>query len=180
MSDHYNLVIFLFLALIKGLVETYAGLHRGKGGEEGSKIISRFFVIMGLLTPALILLETVLLGHNLSLAICLTMGTTALLLFLLRAAAIKELGRFYSVNIRITEDHQLVKTGVYRYFRHPLYLIGILENVFYPMAAGAYWTAVLLVVTVTPVILLRRHREEGILLKKFGREYADYRKSTWF
>ena len=54
-----------------------------------------------------------------------TFYVIGLILFVLgliiRWISIIHLGRFFTVNVAIAEDHQLVTTGPYRYARHPSY-----------------------------------------------------------
>ena len=40
---------------------------------------------------------------------------------IVRWVAIIHLGRFFTVNVAIAHDHQLITTGPYRYVRHPSY-----------------------------------------------------------
>ncbi len=180
MFKQHNLTIFLILAALKGIVEAYAGRHQNRGGVESSQKISRYFVVLGVLTPVLIFIENVFLLHSLPLAVSIVMAVLTVALMILRVVCIHTLGKFYSVNIRITDKHKLVRTGIYHYFRHPIYLIGLLDNFFYPMAAGAYISTILLVGLGTPLILMRRQQEEAVLLERFGQEYAEYQKCTWF
>ena len=44
-----------------------------------------------------------------------------------RLTAIRTLGRFWSLNLEIRGDHQLVREGIYRYMRHPAYSAIMLE-----------------------------------------------------
>ena len=54
-----------------------------------------------------------------------TFYVIGLILFVLgliiRWIAIIHLGRFFTVNVAIADDHQLITTGPYRYVRHPSY-----------------------------------------------------------
>ena len=45
---------------------------------------------------------------------------------------------------------------------------------------GAYRAMIILVLLQTPAILWRRRQEEARLQEKFGQEYDDYRRHTWF
>ena len=47
--------------------------------------------------------------------------------FWLRARAIAALGRFWSLHVEIRENHEFVKTGPFRWMRHPVYFSMILE-----------------------------------------------------
>src|SRR5260221_9342982 len=44
-----------------------------------------------------------------------------------RNVAIRALGRFWSLQIEIRSEHQLVREGIYNYIRHPAYLAITLE-----------------------------------------------------
>lgn len=181
MAEYDAVIIFAILALLKGLTEIYAYKHvNPQGGEQSSRLISRYLVVMGALTPILILAEITIWEHRIPLPLAIPCAVAYLFVLALRVISIRTLGEFYSVNIRIMEDHQLVDWGIYRYLRHPIYLVVILENVLYPLASSAYYAAIILTVLVTPPILYRRHEEEGVLLETFGKSFLAYKKQTWF
>jgi protein-S-isoprenylcysteine O-methyltransferase Ste14 len=175
-----QLVIFGLLGGAKLVVESYAGRHINRGGNERSQTISKIFIFQGIVTPLLILAENLLMIVAIPLAICLIFALIELLTMVLRYAAIRALGRFYSVHIRICADHVLVQEGVYRYLRHPIYLVGIIETFSYPLACGAPVTALLISLPGIPLILKRRRDEEKMLAEKFGSAYSSYIAQTWF
>jgi len=176
----HSFIIFLLIGTAKLVLETYAKKNINTGGKEISTFISKYFILIGSITPLLILTEIFLLKHSLPVWLCVLSAIIQSGLWTMRYFCIKELGKFYSVNVRITEEHKLVKTGIYKYLRHPLYFIGLLENIFYPLACSAYYTAVLLFLIDTPAILYRRNAEENALIEKFGDEYLEYKKRTCF
>jgi len=176
----YQLAIFVLLGGAKLAVESYAGRHIHRGGNERSQRISKLFMFLGIATPLLILAENLLLLHVLPLLVCLTFALIEILVVTVRCAAIHALGRFYSVHVRICEDHVLVRHGVYRYLRHPIYLVGMIESFAYPLACGASLTALLISLTGIPLILKRRREEELVLLEKFGSAYSGYIDQTSF
>jgi len=57
---------------------------------------------------------------------CWSVAAIGLVLFLfgliLRILAILSLGSFWSFNVVLYENHQLIRTGIYRFIRHPSYL----------------------------------------------------------
>ena len=76
-------------------------------------------------------------------------------------------------------DH-LVTKGVYRVFRHPVY-IGIvltLSGLF--VACGSVPCLVYVLVVVIPLNIFRVRAEEAVLLEQFGSSYQRYRDSTLF
>ena len=80
-------------------------------------------------------------------------------------------------NFNIEDTKALVKVGAYRYIRHPLY-----SSIFY-MAWGVYFKdpsplGIILVVATSIFITATAKIEEMENLRKFGADYAEYRKST--
>jgi protein-S-isoprenylcysteine O-methyltransferase Ste14 len=178
--ENVSLIVFLVLAAGKGLVEIYAYRRQNRRGGQQSSMLSAAIIVLGSLTPVLILAEVLVLRHTLPLLLSLTFAGVYAILLVVRVVAVRTLGPYYSVNIRIVDDHRLVTEGIYGVLRHPIYLVGLLENLFYPLAAGAYLSAALLVLLGTPMLLVRRAEEEKLLLQKFGKEYERYKRSTWF
>lgn len=96
-----------------------------------------------------------------------------------RLTAIRTLGRFWSLNLEIRGDHQLVREGVYRYLRHPAYLAIMLEVISIPLVGNAWWVLALSVGGYIPLLLLRWRREEREMIAKFGAQYEEYRQQVW-
>ncbi|MEA9786447.1 methyltransferase family protein [Xanthomonas campestris] len=97
----------------------------------------------------------------------------------LRVWAIQVLARWFTVDVTIQADHQLVRSGPYRWLRHPSYTGALL--CFYGMALGM-GNALSLLVIVLPVtwVFLRRIRvEEAALRHAFPTRYADYATQSW-
>jgi protein-S-isoprenylcysteine O-methyltransferase Ste14 len=89
-----------------------------------------------------------------------------------------DLGQNWSVTLEIRKGHQLVKHGVYRWIRHPMYasiwLFGLgqamlLEN----WLAG--WSGF---VAFALMYFVRTPREEHMMCEFFGQEYGDYMRQT--
>ena len=97
---------------------------------------------------------------------------------LLAVWARRHLGRNWSGTVRIGVDHELVKTGPYRFLRHPIYtaMLGMFLGT--AMASGQYH-ALLGVVMLIFAYLRKTRLEEQILGQTFGPEYDDYRRKTW-
>jgi protein-S-isoprenylcysteine O-methyltransferase Ste14 len=88
------------------------------------------------------------------------------------------LGRNWSGEITIKENHELVRTGPYAIVRHPIY------TAFLAMYAGTAIVSgqlhALLGLLVGIVAYLRKTRmEEANLVNAFGKRYNDYRDETW-
>ena len=89
-----------------------------------------------------------------------------------------DLGRNWSVTLKVREHHVLIKAGVYRLVRHPMYssffLLGLAQLLLLPN-----WLAgVSGLVGVGLLFVFRVIREERMMLDSFGDEYRAYMAST--
>ena len=89
-------------------------------------------------------------------------------------AALRTLGREWSLEARLVEGHRLVIEGPYRLVRHPIYsaMLGKL------IATGimvSHWIGLLAgIVLITIGTAIRVRSEEKLLRAQFGAEYDDY------
>ena len=79
--------------------------------------------------------------------------------------------------LQIVEGQQLVKDGLYKRIRHPLYLGEILRN-FGIVSIFSSGYGILLVMIGTVFLLLRIKLEEEMLVEAFGPDYEDYKRKT--
>jgi protein-S-isoprenylcysteine O-methyltransferase Ste14 len=90
----------------------------------------------------------------------------------------RHLGRNWSGEITIKQDHQLIQTGPYRHLRHPIYTGLLTMYVGLTLATGEWLGLVGLAVAV--IAYWRKTRmEEATLGAAFGAEYDAYRQDTW-
>lgn len=97
---------------------------------------------------------------------------------LLAVWARRHLGRNWSAEVRIAVDHELVRTGPYRFLRHPIYtaMLGMFLGT--AIASSQYHALVGLALLV--VAYLRKARlEDQILAQTFGADYDAYRRHAW-
>lgn len=98
--------------------------------------------------------------------------------FVVRAAAVRALGRMWSVHIEIRKEHQLVQDGPFRWIRHPIYLGAILELVGAIVFLNAACTLIPFFVLFVPSLFARIRLEERAMIAQFGDAYRDYIKTT--
>jgi protein-S-isoprenylcysteine O-methyltransferase len=92
----------------------------------------------------------------------------------LRWFAILYLGRFFTVNVAIHADHQVVDSGPYRFIRHPSYTGGLLTAVGFSMTLNNWGSFVIIVLPCVAVTLWRIHLEEQALRAALGERYSSY------
>jgi protein-S-isoprenylcysteine O-methyltransferase len=87
----------------------------------------------------------------------------------IRWYAIIYLGRFFTVNVAIASDHELIDGGPYRYVRHPSYSGALLAFFGLGLCIGN---------SILAVFLWRIHVEEAALLRGLGNQYQSYMDRT--
>src|SRR6266850_89446 len=96
----------------------------------------------------------------------------------LRWWAIITLGRFFTVDVTIEKDHEVVERGPFRVVRHPSYTGVLLAFVGFALSLRN-WAALLIMLL--PIFAAFHHRmnvEEDALSKALGSRYADYIRRT--
>ncbi len=92
----------------------------------------------------------------------------------LRWWSIIQLGRFFSVNVAIAHDHELIEAGPYRYVRHPSYTGVLVAFLGFGLSLGN-WAALLgLLLPIFIAFLYRMHIEERTLIDALGEKYVRY------
>jgi protein-S-isoprenylcysteine O-methyltransferase Ste14 len=86
------------------------------------------------------------------------------------------LGRSFSVRAKATA---LVTTGIYSRIRNPIYVSGVIFLIGIAVMLSRP-ALLLLLLIIIPMQLWRVRREARVLEAKFGDEYREYRKRTWF
>ena len=88
--------------------------------------------------------------------------------------AIVTLGRFFTVDVTIEKDHELVERGPFRMVRHPSYTGVLLAFVGFALTLRN-WGAILIVLAPIFVAFVRRMNvEEEALQRALGDEYVAY------
>ena len=86
------------------------------------------------------------------------------------------LGKSFSVKAKATA---LVTRGIYSRIRNPIYVSGVVFIIGIAITLGQPLILLLLVVMI-PMQIWRARREARVLEEKFGEEYREYRRRTWF
>ncbi|MCX7797193.1 MAG: isoprenylcysteine carboxylmethyltransferase family protein [Melioribacter sp.] len=108
-------------------------------------------------------------------------GLIAFVLFSwLQIYAFKTLGVYYTQEIVILRDHKLIRTGLYRYIRHPQYFFQILSDLGAGVALLNYLVIFVVIFVELPLFVLRAMYEDKLLQKHFKEEFLDYKKHSGF
>jgi protein-S-isoprenylcysteine O-methyltransferase Ste14 len=96
----------------------------------------------------------------------------------LRLAAIRALGRYWSLHIEIRAQHPLVREGPYKFVRHPAYVAFVLEVVGVALAGNAWVALALAVLGYVPLLVWRQRREDVALIAQIGEPYRAYQREV--
>ena len=92
--------------------------------------------------------------------------------------ATRHLDKQWRFEAALSEDHELIRTGPYRWLRHPIYasMLGML------LATGlakAWWPMLIAGLIFYLVgTEIRVHAEDGLLALRFGEEFNQYKQTT--
>jgi protein-S-isoprenylcysteine O-methyltransferase len=95
-----------------------------------------------------------------------------------RQWAIAVLGRFFSLNVRVVEDHRVIEKGPYRLVRHPSYTGVLITFIGLSLAVQSLGALLFLLAVFTVSFGYRMRVEEKTLLTELGNNYASYMKRT--
>jgi len=90
------------------------------------------------------------------------------------AAAVRTLGKQWSLQARVLEHHELIRRGPYRIVRHPIYT-GMFGMLIAGSLAYGHWIGLLIASLVYCVgTIIRIRSEEKLLREQFGSAYEEY------
>ena len=106
-------------------------------------------------------------------------GVALLLFGLLWAVwARHTLGSNWSGRISVKSGHELVRSGPYRWVRHPVYTGGLLGLLGSALASGKVSAFLGLLLAICALVYKLRI-EERWMLTQFGDRYREYRRASW-
>ena len=97
---------------------------------------------------------------------------------LLRWWAIITLGRFFTVDVTIEKDHELVERGPFRVVRHPSYTGVLLAFVGLALTLGNWAALLVILLPIGAAFIHRMNVEENALSAALGTQYTDYMRRT--
>ena len=98
---------------------------------------------------------------------------------IIRWTSILTLRKYFTTNVVIQNDHRIIKSGIYKFVRHPSYSGSIISFLGLGLVFVNWLATIILVVPIAIAFMKRIKIEEHALENAFGDEYIDYCKSTW-
>jgi methyltransferase len=159
-------IFLLILAAERGLELILARrneiLVRNSGGREYGAAFSELIVAFHACWFAAFALEAAIRG-----AVFPDPPVAPVLTFLFLQAVrywcIASLGKFWNTRIIVLPNAKLVRTGPYRWIKHPNYAVVLLEIFLYPMLCGCWITALIFGTANVFILKKRIQQEDGAL-----------------
>ena len=98
--------------------------------------------------------------------------------FVLMQMAEKHLGRQFSIEVTLQQDHQLIQSGPYRFVRHPRYLGILLFFLGISLAFRSLLSAAV-VLALAVILAWRVFAEEALMKEEFGAAWEAYCARSW-
>ena len=98
---------------------------------------------------------------------------------LLRIWAALTLGRFYTRTLRVSSDQTVVRTGPYRFLRHPGYAADLALWLGFGLASGNANVAFSVASAMALAYVRRIDAEEDMLARELGEPYRRYLRESW-
>jgi len=89
------------------------------------------------------------------------------------------LGQYWSARVTLKEDHKLIRTGPYAYFRHPIYSGIDLAAIGGALAINR-WRCVVGVALIILGYWIKARKEESMLSAQFGEAFQEHCRHTGF
>jgi len=181
-SNIVFLVGFIVYVTIRGVFERRARINEKivRRLDAVEKTLLFFVGIGSLLLPVLFLFTPLLAFADYRLPVFAPWLGTALMIAALwlfyRSHA--DLGKNWSVTLELHKGHQLIRRGIYRSIRHPMYMSILLWGLSQGLLLRnwlAGWSAL---ATFSVLYAVRTPREERMMIEFFGEEYLNYMRQT--
>lgn len=89
------------------------------------------------------------------------------------------LGKYWSSQVTIKEDHKLIRTGPYARIRHPIYSGLVLAATGTALTIDR-WRCVIGVGLILLALAIKARKEENLLGQQFGEDFVEHRHRTGF
>ena len=92
--------------------------------------------------------------------------------------SIRVLAQYFTVDVNVRDDHELIRRGPYRWLRHPSYTGALMTFYGFALALGNVASLLAILLPVTLAFLWRMRIEERVLAEAFPTAYPQYIRET--
>jgi protein-S-isoprenylcysteine O-methyltransferase Ste14 len=180
LAVHWQEIVFMGLATVFSAVSGYLGFWTTVGTSE---LKSQRLIVWGGFVFLFLYVATCSVCERLGFLMVNTgtFRTIGLVIFclgfIIRLTAIATLGDRHSAFVTLQEGHAIVKSGIYKYIRHPSYLGVLVILLGTPFVFGT-WLPIFALPGVFIALKWRMDDEEKFLCEELGDDYLLYMANT--
>jgi methyltransferase len=158
-------IIFILFLIFQRLAELYVSSKNEKwllrnGAVEYGKEHYPFIVAMHTLFIISVIAEYIWRDHTI---VSYPLIILFFVLIVIKAIVISTLGHYWNTKIYKVPGTRPVATGIYKYIKHPNYIIVICEIAIIPLAFGLYYTAIVFTILNAIMLTVRIKKENEVL-----------------
>ena len=90
----------------------------------------------------------------------------------------RSLGSNFSTRIHIRDEHTLVTQGPYRWVRHPMYTVFMIQSIGLLLLTANWFVGGVYILALMLIVIIRTPFEENMMIDKFGEQYRRYMSQT--
>ena len=178
--------IFCIILLLIGIIRIYYGKHRLKTSYKISispiiERINSYLVGFSMIYfPLLNIFLSFFESYSITIPLIIKIISTIILILdiFIFYLSHKELADNWSPFLEIKEKQKIIKTGIYKYIRHPMYLSMWIFCFFQGLVLSNWFIEIFGIITWVNLYFIRIDKEEKMMIDTFGKEYEEYIKST--
>jgi methyltransferase len=158
-------IVFILFLIFQRLAELYVSSKNEKwllknGAVEYGKEHYPFIVAMHTLFIISVIAEYIWRDNT---VVNYVLIILFFVLIVIKAIVISTLGHYWNTKIYKVPGTRPVDTGIYKYIKHPNYIIVICEIAIIPLAFGLYYTAVVFTLLNAIILTVRIKKENEVL-----------------
>jgi methyltransferase len=158
-------IVFILFLIFQRLAELYVSSKNEKwllknGAVEYGKEHYPFIVAMHTLFIISVIAEYIWRDNT---VVNYVLIILFFVLIVIKAIVISTLGHYWNTKIYKVPGTRPVATGIYKYIKHPNYIIVICEIAIIPLAFGLYYTAVVFTLLNAIMLTVRIKKENEVL-----------------
>jgi len=100
------------------------------------------------------------------------------IVLVVRWIAILTLKKSFTVQVAVSENQQIVQSGIFKYIRHPSYLGSLISFFGLALVFNNRLTLIIIFIPIMLAFLYRIRLEERVLNETLGSQYTEYAKRT--
>ena len=155
-----------------------SGKKDKKGNDKGSLALIWIIIVAAVFSAIIIANNTEIPISSSQIINYIGLSVIVIGMFV-RFIAIFTLGRLFTVDVTIRENHLIKKDGIYRIVRHPSYMGSLISFAGFGISLNNWLSLMTLTILIATVFLYRIKIEEKLLIARFGADYLNYKKNTY-